>query len=672
MRITFTCTRFPLSWRQALILASALLFITAIPQHALAKNYRKRSTYAHHDFAAIDVSGVVKDAKGTPLAGVTITVKGTQTRTASDESGRFALKNLNANAVLVFTYVGFKNREIAVGNQSNVNVTLEEVASTLNEVVVVGYGTQSKKDVTGAVAQVKAEQLEKENPATVQDVLRGNAPGLNISQTNSASAKGGGDLQIRGQSTISAGGSPLLVVDGVIYPGALSDINPNDIATVDVLKDASSAAVYGAKSASGVIIVTTKRGSSEKPVITFNTNAGFGELAKNQPLYDGPGFTAFRTDVQNSRNVNHRPYQFNDPRTLPSNITVQQWLAYDNSSGDPVTAWLNRLEFKPIEIANYNAGKTTDWYSMMFQKGFRQDHTVSLSARNEQVNYYMSVGYTGNDGVIVGDNFKTLRTRLNLEGKAASFLTAGINLQYADRNESQVPVNWPQMVNASPYGSVYNDNGTLRDSPNDDLGNNANPFADNYFTDRFQKYNTLFGSLYVKGALPFGFSYQSNFTPNFEFYRYFNAVSANHPTYRARKGIATRTTQTSYNWQIDNILRWDKTFGVHTFNVTLLANAEKFQSWRQQMDNEGFDPNDKLSYHNIGSGIKPIISSDDQVSTGDALMARLNYSLFDRYLVTASIRRDGYSAFGQKNPRAQFPALALGWIFSQESFMKSM
>lgn len=187
-----------------------------------------------------------------------------------------------------------------------------------------------------------------------------------------------------------------------------------------------------------------------------------------------------------------------------------------------------------------------------------------------------------------------------------------------------------------------------------------------------KKNNTLFGSIYAKGNLPLGFSYQVNFTPYFDFYRYFNGVSAKHPSYRVRKGIATRTTQTTYTWQVDNLLKWDRSFGDHQFNVTMLVNAEKFQSWKEQIDNEGFDPSDVLSYHNIGAGIKPIVSSDDQVSTGDALMGRLNYSFKDRYLLTASVRRDGYSAFGQGNPRATFPAVAVSWVFSQEKFTDNM
>lgn len=619
------------------------------------------------------ITGVVTDGKSNPLPGVNVMLKGGRKGAQTDANGRFTLNEPAGKGILVFSYTGFATQEIPLsGKGITIDVSLSEQMSNLNEVVVVGYGTQTKKDLTGAVSQVKVAQLENENPQSVQDALRGNVPGLSISQTNSASAKGGGDLQVRGRSSINAGTTPLFVVDGVIYPGQLSDINPNDIATIDVLKDASSTAVFGAKAASGVVLITTKKGSKVKPTITVNSNIGFGELAMNEPLYDGPGFINWRTDVMKSVIINSKPYQFNDPRSLPSDITVDQWKAYDNSLGDPVDIWLTRLKMLPIERQNYGTAKTINWYDMMFQKGLRQDHTVSISGKKEDISYYLSMGYTDNEGVIVGDDFQTFRTRLNLEARAAKFISVGMNMQFSDRDESQVPVAWVQMVNASPYGELYKPDGiTLRDSPNDDIGNNTNPFLDNVYTQRLQRYNSLFGSLYAKGDLGHGFSYQVNFTPNFSFYRYFNGQSAKDFRVSARKGVATRTDSTSYNWQIDNLLKWNGSFGEHKIDVTLLANAEKFQSWRNQMDNEGFDPNDNLSYHNIGAGIKPVISSDDQYSTGDALMARLNYSFRERYMLTASFRRDGYSAFGQKNPRADFPSVALGWIFSEEKFMES-
>ncbi len=614
------------------------------------------------------VSGRVNDSKSLPLQGASVTVKGTTRGTVTDADGHFVLNNVPDKATLVISSTGFTPQEVSAGTKTTINISLKDAVNALNDVVVVGYGTRQRRDVTGAVSQVKATQLENENPQSVQDLLRGNVPGLSV--TSSPNAKGGGNLLVRGRSSINAGTSPLIVLDGVIYQGDLSDINPNDISTVDVLKDASSAAVYGAKAASGVILVTTKKGSGAKPTITFNSNVGLATLAMNEPLYDGPGFVKWRTDVLKSTNIsNAKPFQFDDPRNLPSNITVDQWKAYDNSQGDPVDIWLTRLKLLPVERENYKIGKTTNWYDMMFHTGLRNDQTVSISGKKEDISYYMSANYTRNEGYIVGDQFTTFRTRINLEAKAARFMTVGINLQYADRDESQVPVTWQQMVNASPYGEVYKADGvTLRDSPNDDIGNNTNPFLDNTYTNRLRKYNTLFGSIYAKGTLPWGFSYQTNFTPNFEFYRNFNGTSAKDFRVSVRKGVASRQNRTTFNWQVDNLLMWNKSFGEHKIDATFLVNAEKFQQWDETMNNEGFDPNDNLSYHNIAAGIKPTISSNDQRSTGDALMARLNYSFQDKYLLTTSIRRDGYSAFGLQNPRATFPSIALGWVFSKEKF----
>lgn len=614
------------------------------------------------------VSGQIIDNKQTPLTGVSVLLKGTKRGVTTDTEGRFSITDVPDDGVLVISYTGYATQEILVDGRETIIIRLVQATSNLDEVVVIGYGTRQKRDVTGAVAQVKVTQLENENPPSVQDALRGNVPGVVV--TSSPNAKGGGNLQIRGRSSLSGGTSPLIVLDGVIYQGDLSDINPNDIATIDVLKDASSAAVYGAKAASGVVLVTTKKGYGAKPTITFNSNVGLATLAMDEPLYDGPGFLKWRTDVLKSQNITTaKPYQFDDPRTLPSNISVAQWKAYDGLQGDSIDIWLTRLKLLPIERENYKKGKTTNWYDMMFQTGLRNDHTVSVSGKKEDISYYISMNYTNNQGYLVGDKFTTYRTRLNLEARMAKFMSVGVNLQYADRDESQVPVTWGQMVNASPYGEVYKADGvTLRDSPNDDVGNNLNPFLDNIYTNRLRKFNTLFGSVYAKGNLPWGFSYQTNFTPNFEFYRNFNGTSAKDFRVSARKGVASRQNRTTFNWQIDNLLMWNKTFGEHRFDATFLLNAEKYLQWDETMNNEGFDPNDNLSYHNIGAGIKPTISSNDQKSTGDALMGRLNYSFKDRYLLTASMRRDGYSAFGQGNPRASFPSIALGWVFSQEKF----
>lgn len=605
----------------------------------------------------------------TAIPGVTVVVKGTTTGTTTDADGKYEIDIKSDNDILVFSAVGFLTQERAVGNASMLDISLSTDQKTLDEVVVVGYGTQKKRDLTGAVSQISASKLDNENPQSVQDVLRGNIPGMNVGF--SASAKGGGQVAVRGVNSVNAGKTPLIVLDGAIYSGGLEDINPNDIETIDVLKDASSAAVFGAKAASGVVLITTKKGKEGKTIINVNSNFGFSEVAKDQPVLSPEGFIGWRQEVMRNINLSAEANRFTDPTKLPSDVTVAQWLAYDKSTGDPTTVWLQRLGMQPIEVQNYKDGKSVDWYSKMFQKGFRQDHTVSLSGRSDKVSYYMSLGYLNNEGIIVGDKYSTVRARLNLEGKVTKFLSVGMNTQFAERDESQVPVNYNLAPNLSPWGSEFDSNGNYSWRPNNEASGGNHPYYGPSFTNRDQGTLTLNSVIFAKINLPLGITYQVNFTPRYEFYHRYNAESSKHAEWAAEGGRASRREQKTFNWQVDNILKWNKTLKSHSFDVTLLANAERFRSWNDTISNKGFAPSDVLGYHNIQAGNAPFVYSDDQTSTGDALMARLFYSYKDRYMVTLSTRRDGYSAFGQKNPRALFSSAALGWVFTDENFFKS-
>ena len=619
------------------------------------------------------VSGNVRSGiDNAPLQGVTVHVVGTNRSVVTDGKGYYQISGLAPSDTLSFSFVNYTSLLHPVGKQAQINVILRPSESILDQVVVIGYGTQKKKDLTGSVSSVNVAKLEDEHPQNIQDILRGNTAGLNVGFDASAEGSSG-SLEVRGRKTLNASGTPLIVLDGVIYYGSLSDINPSDIQSVDVLKDASSAAVYGAKAANGVILITTKKGEGGKPRINFNTTIGVAGLEVNQPILTAQGYLKWREDVMNATHANAKPYQYSDPRTLPSNISTDEWLAYDASSGDPVTVWLERLNLQKIEISNYKAGKSIDWYDEVFQNGLQQDYNLSISNKKNDVSYYWSIGYTNKEGVVVDDKFSTIRSRLNLEAKLTKFLKVGVNTQFSDRDESQVPVSWAQMINVSPWGSMYADDSvTLRLSPQDDPNISSNPFVAQAYTDRLQKYDNLISSLYANVSLPFGISYQLNFSPEFGWRRYFNHQSSQHPTWALQGGIATRTESQVYRWQVDNLLTWNHAFDqIHKVTVTLLANAEKYQSWQNTMTNNGFSPTDDLGYHDIGSGINPVISSNDVYSTGDALMGRLFYSLKDCYLLTTSIRRDGYSAFGQKHPRATFPSIALGWVFTNESFFKS-
>jgi TonB-linked SusC/RagA family outer membrane protein len=617
----------------------------------------------------VAIKGSIKDKNGTPLPGVSVTVKNSKSGVSSNGNGEYSI-SAPGNSTLVFSMIGYKIQEVAVNNRTQLNIELLESVNELSDVVVVGYGTALKKDVTGAISSVKATQLENENPQSVADILKGNISGLSVGMNTSA--KGGGDLLVRGKTTLTASTSPLIVLDGVIYIGQLSDINPNDIETIDVLKDASSLAVYGSKAATGVVAITTKKGRSSTPTINFNTNFGIATLSKDQPVYDGPGFLAWRGDVLRSAGTSPA-YIYNDPDNLPAGVTLTQWLNGQTTT-NPKDLWLTRLGLLTNEKNNYFAGKTIDWYDLLFRTGQRQDHTLSIAGKKDEINYYMSLGYLKNENLIEGGQFSTVRTRVNLDAKAAKFLNVGINFQYADRDEGSIEADWSQLTSLSPYGDYYEPNGSLRRIPTDDNGLNArNPFLNPTYNSRMVRLNTLFGSIYAKATLPFGFTYQLNFSPGIDMYRTFNASSSLNPNVTTPGGSATRAQETRYNWQVDNLLKWNKTFGkIHNFDATFLVNGEKYQSWYTLSGNEGFIPSDVLGYHNLGSGIKASVSSDDQAYKGDALMGRINYSLMSRYNLSYTIRRDGFSGFGANNKRAVFQSAAVAWTFTEESFLKDI
>lgn len=623
------------------------------------------------------ISGTVTDENKNPLPGVSVVVKGSNVGTLTDAGGTFKLSVPSNAQRLVFSFIGMNTSEIEIANRTSFDVTMTVDVVGLEEVVVIGYGTAKKKDLTGSIASVKLSRVENEKPQSVQDLLRGNISGLEVGF--STAAKAAGSLEIRGDNSLKTSSYPLIVVDGVIYPGALEDINPNDIESIDVLKDASSAAVFGARAANGVIMITIKKGQQGKPVININSSVGLATMAKRAYVYGPFEFIDWRSDLMKSLNyynpaINTKLFIFDDPTQLPSGVTIEQWM--DGKTGDVTDIWLARLGFQPMEIANYKAGKSVDWSDMVFQNGLRQDHNLSLSGKKEEMTYYWSIGYNNNNGIIVGDQFRTLRSRVNLDGKVTDWLSVGLNMQYANRDESNINAAWSQIVPNSPWGSIYKDDGiTLRLSPTDNQQSGPrHPLYDKTFQNRYQVYNTLINSLYANVNLPFGITYQATFAPRLEWYQYLNHQSSLHEEWAKFGGQADRRQSQIYSWQLDNLIKWSRTFSaIHQVDVTLLANAEKYQSWSNSMSTQGFSPTDALGYHNMtaGKSSSNIISSDDQYSTGDALMARLFYSLMDRYMLTLSIRRDGYSAFGLKHPRGTFPSAALGWVFTDESLFKN-
>lgn len=621
------------------------------------------------------VGKVSSSADSIGISGATVRVQNGNQQTMTNNNGDFSI-TVNVGETLVFSFIGYNTKEVTIADETaELAIFLDASSDRLDEVVVIGYGEQRRRDLTGAIASVSAEQFENERPQNVADILRNNTPGLAVGI--SSSAQGGGTFEIRGNNSLRTSTDPLIVLDGVIYVGNLSDINPNDIESIDVMKDASSAAIYGARSANGVIQITTKRGKSgDKPVINLNSSVGLAQPAGYGKVYGAQEFINWRSQLMKSLNyynpaTKDKLYLYDHPDNLPSGITLDDWR--EGLSGEPLDIWLSRLGLRPLEIENYKAGRSIDWADMVYQDAFRQDHNISLSGRASALTYFVSLGYNNNEGVIVGDQFKTIRNRINIDADVTNWLKIGINSQFARRDESNVNAGTDIRV-ISPWGSMYEDDGTtLRLSPVDDLVAARNPLYDRAFTDRLLDVTTLTSTLFAHVKLPFGITYQTNYTPHFNMRRYFNHQSAAHQEWGRFGGQVNREHSENFTWQLDNLIKWSRGFNNHQLDATVLINAEKVQGWGDNLSVQEFAPSDVLGYHNVGAGSSDTrnVGSDDIYSTRDALMGRLNYSFKDRYMVTLALRRDGFSAFGVRNPRAYFPTAALGWVLSDEAFLRS-
>jgi len=619
-----------------------------------------------------EISGKVTDSNGEPVIGANVSVKGTTVGTITDMDGIYTLSDIPNNSTLVFSYLGMKTQEIPVGNRTSINVTLAETAIGLQEVVAIGYGTVRKSDLTGSVVRIKGDSFTSQSMSQLSEMLAGTVAGINMIQ--STSAQGGGSLELRGPKSISAQSAPLIVVDGAIFGGSIKDINTNDIQSIDILKDASSAAVYGSSAASGVILITTKKGTLGKPTISFSGKVGMAEDYKKRRGLGPEEYIEFRKDYLRLISPNLNFDYFTNPNNLPTGMSIEEWRNLSASPlPDNTNEWLARLRFFPEEQANYLAGKTMDMYDEVFQKGLRQDYDISISGGTDNLTYYWSLGYNDYNGIITGDEYSSIRSRLNLDFKVTNWLNIGLNTQFSTRDEGAVPASMYFYVN-SPFGDMFDEKGNLKRLPH---GHSDNPLLDYYRTDLLDRTNRLINNLYAEVKLPFDIKYKISYQPNLMGRKNYKFVTISEKLGGLSNEIphGSREDSSSFGYILDNLLSWKKEFGMHNFDVTLLASIEENKFWQSTQSNQNFLPNQFLGYHGLHFGDNPSITNGenkyDTRNTGDALMARLNYILMEKYLLTASVRRDGFSAFGTQNPHAIFPAVALAWIISEENFFKS-
>ncbi|MEQ6117907.1 SusC/RagA family TonB-linked outer membrane protein [Reichenbachiella sp. MALMAid0571] len=590
-------------------------------------------------FSDVDISGKITDENGDGLPGASVVVKGTTTGTTTDLDGNYKI-SVAEQSVLTISFVGYKTQEVTIGSQSVIDVQMVVDAEQLEEIVVVGYGTARKKDLTGAVGRVNVkEKATMINVSPVQ-MLRGSVAGVNV--TDNGRLGSDGSISIRGQNSISANNSPMIILDGVPYSGALTDINSNDIESIDVLKDASAAAIYGSRAANGVILITTKRGDSEKPLILYNAN------------YGGSYF-------------GHIPEYSNAEQYIQK---VLDGRAADGKSADPndLANYLN-----PLEVDNFNNGKTINPWKEISQDAPMMNHEISFSGNSNNVKYYFSGSYTNQKGVLLNDQFKRYSFRGNIETYVTDWLKVGTNTSYSNRDYSGNEASFGEASYLSPYASLYRNNSKsdIYFLPMNE-GFIHNPLTNPFYSDNLDTRQNFFTNVFANIELPFGISYQLNYANTLKWSNVFDYNKSYSASDEGvfRLGSGAKTHGNERNWILQNIIKWNKTINEdHTIDLTILYSREHSDSNSSRLSSNNIW-NDGLSYNGLHIGENASIVTQAGEDNTLSSMFRLNYRYKDKYLFTMTARRDGYSTFGNGQKYGTFPSIAVGWNISEENFLK--
>ncbi|MEX2512919.1 MAG: TonB-dependent receptor [Cyclobacteriaceae bacterium] len=594
---------------------------------------------------AIEISGKVTDENGMPIPGATVIVEGTNSGTVTDIDGEFSVE-ADVGAVILISYIGYQSQRLTVGNQSSFEITLLEDQTSLEEVVVVGYGAVRKRDLTGAIASVDIEQQNELPNVSLLQSLQGRIPGLNVG----AITQSGQDplIEVRGQNTLSSSASdnsPLIVLDGIIYRGNIIDINPSHIQSVEVLKDGSAAAIYGSQAANGVILLTSKKGvDMGKPIINYS-----GQYTSQVP----------------TKNIRPRNTAENKA-FLPDVFWDQSRLAPDYLEPNPdftVTPFLKTLQISE----GYQSDRDNDWWGTFTGNGHIQTHDLSIRGRTASTGYYVAAGITDQKGFIENDLYNRINITANFDTQITDWLNFGMESFLTSSDYSGVSPTLSTIFHLQPFAPIYNDEGEYILQPE---GGALNPFLQTQIEDSDKRLN-LFGNFHFDVKLPFlsGFNYRVNYGHNYRnnTQNQFNPWGANFT------GSGFKNSNQYYSYILDNIFSYDRTFGDdHRLSLTFLYGVEKIQTSYTNASAQNFS-NPTLGYYRMQAGDPSlnIINSGGEEESSLYNMGRVLYGYKDRYLITATVRRDGFSGFGANNKFGIFPSVALGWVLSEEGFFNN-
>lgn len=605
------------------------------------------------------VNGKVSDGAGSGLPGVSVTVKGTTQGSVTDGNGNYSVNVASANAVLVYSYIGYIGKEVTVGNQNQINVTLSEDVANLSEVVVVGYGTQKKSQMTGAISQVSAKQITEMPLTNLGQALQGRAAGVDVSQSGSKPGSAPRIL-IRGRRSFNAGNDPLYVVDGIPLSAGYEDINPNDIQSMEVLKDATATAIYGARGANGVILVTTKRGGNKgKTTVTMDTYAGASNAYSKLELFNGAEFAEYVREAYRATNL----YRDAAGNPVPS------------GKSDPAAdAKIAVLGGDPNVAAGIAEGRNTQYQDLILRTGMMQNHTIGIQGGNERTSFYISGGFFQDKGITKGLDFTRNSLRANIDHQVNKKLKVGISsyMMYSIRNGENLNP-YGNTLSANPLGAVYREDGSLIFEPTNDalLSNPLAEIVPGANVDNTKKYR-IFNSIYAEVKIIDGLTYRLNLGPDFTQERWGRFIGSETNNRRRGDAQAFNENRFGFNMTMENILNYNKTFGKHTLNVTGVQSIQKdnFETYRTEV--QGI-PAQAQSFYSLNSATTVLgVRSALTEWTIASLMGRINYSFNDKYLLTATLRRDGSSRFGENTKYGNFPGIAVGWNITNENFMKGV
>ncbi|CAD0007012.1 SusC/RagA family TonB-linked outer membrane protein [Flavobacterium salmonis] len=646
------------------------------------------------------IKGVVKDASGLPVPGVNVLIKGGQKGVSTDLDGSYSINAAPGN-VLVYSFIGFKKQEITVGNANVYDVLLKEEDNSLEEVVVVGYGVKKKKDLTGSIVSVGAEEIGSRPVVNAVQAMQGKAAGVDVASNERPGTVGA--ITIRGARSISASNAPLYVVDGIPLntklvtdattgkisvdqnTGGIDFLNPTDIETIDVLKDASATAIYGSRGANGVVIITTKKGKNGKFTLNYDTSIMTETIHENAPMMSAGEYIEFRRWGRYYSNPTAFPK--GDAPTIANDELIFL------KSADP-SAWANiakgwSKDSGGNDVWDGSKVATTDWAKFVTRTGITQQHTLSVSGGSEKMKAYGSFGYLNNTGTLFGQSYVRYNGTANVDITPTKWFSMGVGIntsyginEYGQSNTGRTAVTSSTGIYATartnlPYAVPYDSNGNRIDNPGGD--STIRTPVNEYKLSQDQRVTLrAFGSLYAQidlGAISSkldGLKYRLNFGPDLTSFRdgiFLDGKSA----IRSGTSFASLTNESSISYTLDNLFLYNKTLGNHSFGGTFLLSQTRYHNETSSMSaNDIKNPKNKWNSLTPANVTLAGYSSGLIESGLFSYMGRVNYSYADKYLITVSGRSDSASQLAEGHKEAFFPSASGAWVLSKEKFLENI